>query len=146
MILAARHTGIVVRNLNKSLLFYKDILGLTIFKRMTESGPHIERLVGIPGAVLEWVKLKAKDGSLVELIQYHSNSNIFQKVENIPSDRLGCSHIAFTVADIDNVYKALTNKGYHCNSSPLVSPDGLVKVMYCHDPDGTTLELVQEIV
>lgn len=145
MILATRHTGIVVRDLSKSLVFYKDILGLTILKRTTESGTYIEQLVGIPGVILEWVKLKAKDGSLVELIQYHSNSNISQKVGNLPSDRLGCSHIAFTVTDIDNVYKTLCDKGYHCNSNPQVSPDGLVKVLYCHDPDGIILEFVQEL-
>ena len=71
MILATRHTGLVVRDLDKSLVFYRDILGLSIFKRMKESGPYIEWVVGIPGVVLEWIKLKANDGSLVELIQYH---------------------------------------------------------------------------
>ena len=33
-----RHTGIVVKNLNKSLNFYKNLLGFKIKKRMIESG------------------------------------------------------------------------------------------------------------
>lgn len=146
MILATRHTGLVVRDLDKSLVFYRDILGLSIFKRMKESGPYIEWVVGIPGVVLEWIKLKANDGSLVELIQYHSSSEVSQQTVNFPSDRLGCSHIAFTVTDIDGLYKNLVDKGYHCNSVPQFSPDGKVKVMYGHDPDGIIIEFVQEVI
>jgi len=146
MILATRHTGLVVRDLNKSLIFYRDILGLSVFKRMKESGPYIERVVGIPGASLEWIKLRVPDGSLIELIQYFSGSGVQQEIENSSSDRIGCSHGAFTVNDIDRLYSVLIDNGYHCNSMPQLSPDGTVKVMYAHDPDGIIVELVQELV
>lgn len=146
MILATRHTGLVVRDLEVSLAFYRDILGLSVFKRMKESGPYIEHVVGIPGVLLEWIKLKVSDGSLVELIQYHTNSGISQEIVNLSSDRLGCSHIAFTVNDIDRLYEVLVAKGYYCKSVPQMSPDGSVKVMYCHDPDGIIVELVEEVV
>lgn len=145
MILSTRHTGLVVRDLNKSLIFYRDILGLSVFKRMKESGTYIERLVGIPGVTLEWIKLQACDGSLLELIKYHTGSGVSQEIENFPSDKLGCSHIAFTVNDIDRLYSVLIDNGYHCNSVPQLSPDGTVKVMYAHDPDGIIVELVQEL-
>jgi catechol 2,3-dioxygenase-like lactoylglutathione lyase family enzyme len=145
MILATRHTGLVVRDLEVSLVFYRDILGLSVFKRMKESGTYIERLVGIPGATLEWIKLQVCDGSLLELIKYHTGSGVSQEIENFPSDKLGCSHIAFTVNDIDRLYSVLIDNGYHCNSVPQLSPDGAVKVMYAHDPDGIIVELVQEL-
>ena|SRR4030067_1405105 len=145
MILSTRHTGLVVRDLNKSLLFYRDILGLSVLKQMNESGPYIERVVGIPWATLEWIKLKVNDGSLLELIQYVSGSEVQQEIENFPSNRIGCSHISFTVKDIDQLYRILIKKGYHCNSAPQLAPDGSVKVIYCHDPDGIIVELVQEL-
>lgn len=145
MILSTRHTGLVVRDLEKSLIFYRDILGLSILKQMKETGPYIERVVDIPGASLEWIKLKVPDGSLVELIQYLSGSGAQQETENFHSDRIGCSHIAFTVKDIDQLYGNLIKKGYDCNSAPQFSPDGAVKVLYCHDPDGIIVELVQEL-
>jgi len=145
MIKAIRHTGLVVRDINASLTFYRDVLGLSVVKRMTESGPFIEKVVGIPGAVLEWIKLKAPDGSLIELIQYHSASSRSPVIENAPSDKLGCSHIALTVRDLELCYRVLTEKGLRCNNVPQLSPDGLVKVMYCHDPDGIILELVEEL-
>ena len=140
-----RHAGLVVRDLDISLVFYQELLGLSVFKRMKETGHYIERVVGITGASLEWVKLQAADGSLLELIQYNSTTDTPQKVKNAPSDQLGCSHVAFTVKNLDLLHKTLVDKGYNCNSEPQMSPDGMVKVMYCHDPDGIILELVEEL-
>lgn len=145
MILSTRHTGLVVCDMGKSLIFYRDILGLSVLKQMKETGPYIEQVVGIPGASLEWIKLQAPDGSVVELIQYFSGSGIQQEIANFPSDRIGSLHIAFTVKDIDRLYRTLIKKGYDCNSAPQLSPDESVKVIYCHDPDGIIVELVEEV-
>lgn len=144
MILATRHTGIVVRNLERSLGFYCGILGLEIWRRAVEEGRFIEKVVGIPGVRLEWVKLKAPNGSLVELLQYHTHP-VEAPIENASSNRLGCSHVAFTVEDLDAVYRRLVASRCHCNSEPQRSPDGRVKIIYCHDYDGVLLELVEEL-
>jgi len=145
LIKAIRHTGIVVRNLDKSISFYCDILGFSVSSRKKETGFYIEQIVGIPGVRLEWAKLKIQDGSLIELIQYHSDACETASVENYPSDRLGCSHIAFTVSDIEGLYKLLHDKGCHCNSLPMSNPECFAKVMYCHDPDGIIIEFVEEV-
>ncbi|MBG0777307.1 MAG: VOC family protein [Desulfovibrionaceae bacterium] len=147
MITATRHTGIVVRDLERSLAFYRDMLGLKEWKRATEEGAFIETLVGLPGARLEWVKLKAPDGSLLELLQYHSHPLAEEDlvVADAPANRLGCSHVAFTVADAAAVHAAMTRAGLHCVSGPLASPDGAVRVLYCHDPDGVIVEIVEEV-
>ncbi|MGE4299498.1 MAG: VOC family protein [Desulfovibrionaceae bacterium] len=147
MITATRHTGIVVRDLDTALAFYRDLLGLSVWRRAVEEGPFIESLVGMPGARLEWVKLKAPDGSLLELLQYHSHPPATEDlvVVDAPSNQLGCSHVAFTVADAAATHAALCAAGHHCVSAPLPSPDGAVLVMYCHDPDGVIVELVQEL-
>lgn len=145
MIINIRHTGLVVRDLNRSLRFYRDFLKLKPWKRNIEKSDYIDKVVGIKGAVLEWVKLKAKDGSLLEILQYHSPKIKNGKVKNALSNRLGCSHIAFTVKNIDDVYNKMLNKGFICKNRPQVSPDGKAKLMYCHDPDGIILELVEEL-
>lgn len=145
MVRSVRHTGLVVADLERSLTFYRDMLGLSIYQRMTESGPFIERIVGLPGVVLEWVKLLAPDGSLVELLKYQNQAARLVGEGYSKSDTLGFSHIAFTVAEIETLYKRLCKKGFHCNCAPQVSPDGLVKVVYCHDPDGIVVELVEEL-
>lgn len=144
-ILAARHTGLVVRNLDKSLAFYRDILGLELAARAIEQGGYIENLVGIPGAVVEWAKLKVPGGHLVELLQYLSHPVTAPAEELGRANRPGCSHLAFTVADLDVLFESLLSAGYKCNHAPQLSPDGKVKVLYAHDPDGIILELVQEM-
>ena len=142
MILGTRHTGLVVRELERSLAFYIAI-GLRVWRRDVEIGSFISTLVGIQDVRLEWVKLQASDGSLVELLQYHSHPDT-QPFTEVPSNRRGCSHIAFTVADIDQTCKEIARLGGSVINQPALAPSGLVKVAYCHDPDGILMELVEE--
>lgn len=137
-----RHIGIVVRDLDKSVQFYKDLLGLVVFSEMLEDGKYVEDLVGIKDASIKWAKLKAKDGTVFELLEYKNSE--FKDKDNYPANRLGCSHVAISVKNIEAIYKKLQSYECKCNSKPLFSPDGKVKVMYCHDIDGTILEIVEE--
>ncbi len=142
-----RHTGFVVRNLEKSLKFYRDVLGLTVYKRETEQGDYIEKLVGIKGVRVEWVKLNVPEGGLIELLQYHSHpdTEASKNPESLPSNKVSSGHIALTVKDLDALYQTLVKGGYKCNSAPLPGPTGKTKILYAHDPDGIILELVEDL-
>ena len=144
MIKATRHTGLVVQDLERSLKFYRDLLGLKVWKRQLEGGSYIDTVVAIPGVQVEWVKLQIPDGSLLELLQYHSHPDQVN-IHNYPANRHGCSHIAFTVDNLEAIYQELCHQKIHCNSPPQLSPEGQAKVLYCHDPDGIILELVEEV-
>lgn len=141
-----RHVGLVVRDLQVSLEFYQKFLGLIIAKHDTETGNFISRLVGIKNVTLEWIKLEIPGGGLLELIQHHSHPDtaMAKKSTLCPTNRLGCSHPAFTVTDLQTIYDRLISGGYQCISGPLHSPDGKVKVLFAYDPDGILLELVEE--
>ena len=136
-----RHTGIVVSNMEQSLKFYRDILHLKTVKDFTEEGEYIDSISALSGVHLRMVKLTADDGSMVELLQYISHPNKPPIKTGIYD--LGCSHIAFTVDDLDKEYERLSKKGVKFNCPPYVSPDGYAKVTFCHDPDGTSIELVE---
>lgn len=138
-----RHIGIVVRDLKKSIKFYEDLLELVVVNEMIEEGRYVEDLVDIKNASIKWAKLKAKDGTVIELLEYQNSEP--QDKDNYAANRLGCSHIAISVEDIDIIYSKLQTYNCKCNSKPLFSPDGKVKVMYCHDIDGTILEIVEEL-
>lgn len=136
-----RHTGIVVSNMERSLGFYRDILGLKVVKDFIEKGKYIDSISGLLETRLRMIKLITDNGSMIELLQYISHPRQPPVKSRIYD--LGCSHIAFTVDNIDNEYKRLLEKDVKFNCPPCVSPDGYAKVTFCHDPDGTNIELVE---
>ena len=138
---AIRHTGIVVSNMERSLEFYRELLGLKVVKDFKEEGEYINKISGLSGVKLWMIKLAADDGTMVELLKYMSHP---QKTPDNPQIcDIGCSHVAFTVDDIDEEYNLLSEKGVKFNCPPLVSSDGYAKVAFCRDPDGVFIELVE---
>ncbi|MCX5796522.1 MAG: VOC family protein [Elusimicrobia bacterium] len=140
---ALRHTGIVVTDLRRSLRFYRGLLGLRVWREETEAGPYLDSVVGLRGARVRWAKLKAPAGGMIELLQYLSHPRPARR--QVRSQDVGASHIALTVRDADGLCRRLRRRGLKVNSAPAVSPDGRVKVAYAHDPDGTIVELVEEL-
>ena len=138
-----RHTGIVVSDLEQALHFYRDLLGLKVVKRMDESGKYIDRISGLKNVKVTTVKLAAEDGNLVELLYYHSYLGRRDAKKDLR--RIGISHVAFTVRDLDLEYKRLSKAGVQFNSPPQISPDGYAKVTFCKDPEDNFIELVEEL-
>ena len=147
MITAIRHVGIVVRDLNKSLVFYSEVLGLEIYRRYVEEGAFIDELTGLKDVRLEWVKLIIPKGGLIELLQYHSHPDPEASAppKLCPSNALGCSHVALTVSNLDETYSRIRSHGYFAKSAPIVTSNKAAKILYCHDPDGTILELIEDL-
>ena len=144
MISSIRHSAFVVSNLEESLKFYRDTLDLELYRRETEKGEFIENLTGIKGVELEWAKLIIPKGGLIELLQYHSHPDAHSVPES-PSNKIGASHVALTIDDLSLLYSKLIKNGYTCKSEPLIAPGGKAKILYCHDPDGAILELIEDL-
>ena len=140
MIKAIRHTGIVVSDLNKALHFYRDLLGMRIVKDMDEGGDYIDALLSLEGASVRTIKMEADDGNLIELLYFISH---LRKPKNRDVTEIGCSHVSFTVENLDEEYKRLRENDIIFNSPPKTSPDGYAKVAFCRDPDGVWIELVE---
>lgn len=140
MVKNIRHTGIVVDNLQKSLFFYRDLLGFKVEKQMEEKGSYIDKVLALEGVEVTTVKMKAPDGAMIELLEYYSHS---KKLEPDQIVDIGIRHIAFTVDNLDSEYQRLKAEGIFFNSSPEVSPDGYAKVAFCRAPEGTFIELVE---
>jgi len=141
MVLNIRHTGIVVSDLVKESQFYLT-LGFKEVSRAIEEGEFISQVTGIEEVKIEWIKMTAPDKNLIELIKYHSHP-MNSAVKNSPSNKLGCSHIAFTVENINETCNIIAGYGGSIVNNPATSTDGKVKVAYCHDPEGVLLEIVE---
>lgn len=143
MISKLRHTGIVVRNLEKAIEFY-EMLGFQTWKRELEQGWFLETVVNLENACVDIAKLKAPCGSLLELLEYQKHP-VKMEIFMQPSNQLGCSHIALTVDSIDETLKSVRECGGSLVNPPAKSAEGEVLVAYCHDPEGNLLEFVEEL-
>ena len=140
-VLATRHIGIIVSDMGAALRFYRDYLGLPVERSFpSRSGDYMSALTGLADADLAIELLRAPDGSLIELLQIRSHPAPRGKPAAMAD--VGRSHVAFTVADLDDLYRRRDAFSVAFNSAPLDSPDG-VRVCFCRDPDGTMVELVQ---
>mgnify|MGYP006095098975 CR=1 FL=1 len=141
MIKAVRHTGIVVRNLRKSTKFYSE-LGFIEDNRAIEEGDFIDKVVGMKNTKLAWVKLKAPDGYLLELLQYESHPEE-KEISNQKSNQLGCSHLAFSVDKIEVFCEKIKKLGGNIVNLPALTNNKNIKVAYCHDNEGNLMEVVE---
>lgn len=139
--IAVRHAGLVVLDMEASIAFYCGQLGFQVARRMVETGPFIAALLGMPGAELETAKLSGADAAMIELLHFRNPAS--RRGGELTLNRLGPTHIALTVSNLDDLHRKLTPQGIAFIGSPQVSPDGKAKVAFCRDPEGNYLELVE---
>ena len=135
--------GIIVSDMEKSLKFYRDLLGLKVKSLVDEEGEFLDNMLTHENVKNKVAKLYAKnDNALVELVE--SISHPRNKTDR-DFFTIGTSHFALTVDNIDETYDYLIKNGVKFTAPPQQSPDGFAKVTFCEDPDGTPIELVEVI-
>ena len=143
MIKNIRHTGITVQNLKKMMDFFIYVLGFKLKKKMNEQGSYIDNMLKLKKVKVITAKLKAPDGSLIELLKFQNYKDKKKWSGKIYST--GLTHMAFSVKDLDKSYKTLKKKGVIFNAPPQLSPDGFAKVTFCKGPENLFIELVEEL-
>jgi catechol 2,3-dioxygenase-like lactoylglutathione lyase family enzyme len=144
VIAGLHHVGVTVADLDRSLGFYRDLLGLHVETRVSDV--EAEDVTGIPGARLSIADLDLPDGRVIELIEYTSAGG--QPLDQRTSDA-GSAHLAIAVDDIDAAWARLTDAGVTVRSPPVTLVDSGprwtgARVLYAVDPDGVTVELVED--
>ena len=116
------HTGFVVKDLEKSVDFYTNVLGLQLALRMERQGEFINQVLDFPDAHIKGAMVDKGEGHQLELIQYL----------NPASGPGGISR---------------KERGLRFNNPPASLSDDhghmLRKAMYAQDPDGNWLEFVE---
>jgi catechol 2,3-dioxygenase-like lactoylglutathione lyase family enzyme len=139
------HVGITVKDLDASIRFYHDVLGLQFSNEPSPwfDAPELGPAVGVPGAGLRQVSLLLGDTTL-ELLEYKSPPS--QTTKPLDSNCIGASHVAFRVDDIEATKAELEAKGIEFFSDVNVVDEGVLagwRWVYFSDPDGYPLELVE---
>jgi glyoxylase I family protein len=143
-IIATDHTGFTVANLERSLSFWLDVLGFELSHRPHQTGEHASEITGDPGAEISIAVLKGY-GHKIELLEYLAPVDR-KHVDVRPCD-VGSVHVAFTVDNLDAVLGAIAASGWKAAGKPQTlksGPNAGKRVVYVRDPDGTTIEFMQQ--
>lgn len=149
MIQGIWHFSFTVADIDRSIAFYRDLLGFTLVKTQEQANEYTSRLVGYPNAHLKVAQfalpgqprgISSHDLELVEYVHPRGDRGD----TNICNP--GAAHLAMTVDDIHAYYERLSMAGV-----PFVSPPNAITsgvnaggfTCYFRDPDSIVLELVQ---
>jgi catechol 2,3-dioxygenase-like lactoylglutathione lyase family enzyme len=142
-IIAADHTGITVSDVERSLVFWRDVLGFELSHRAHQKGELAEQITGVQGAEILIAVVKAP-GHKIELLEYRAPADR-KRVDARPCD-VGSAHIALVVDNLDPVLDRIAASGWKAAGEPqtlTAGPNAGKRVIYVRDPDGTTIEFMQ---
>jgi len=135
------HLGITVADLDRSLAFYRDLLGMRVIG--ISEGEEVGSIVGVPGATARIADLDAGAGQLLELLDYGAG-----RVDApVPGpDAPGSCHVSFEVRDLDAALARLASAGHPTMGGVThLSLGGVWQdcmIAYLRDPDGVIVELI----
>jgi glyoxylase I family protein len=142
MIRDIHHASFTVSDMERSVAFYRDILGMQVIWDSMHAGVAFkgevcDRLTNCPGRELRIVFLSVNE-KLIELVEYTPKGN---PASDYPSCDTGSAHVCFKTDNIQSLYEKLTEEHVrlHCAPQNL----GGVWAMYFRDPDGILLEAMQ---
>ena len=145
------HIAVCVADLDRSLHFYRDLLGLTVRLHTTQDmarrpgaespemyqSPRESRTVANvwfddPGTVQPFLVLTSHPGSRVD-------------GEPIKLDQIGISHISFGVEDVRAYAEELIAKGVSLAGTleDFTDDQGVMRTIFVYDPDGILVQFDQ---
>jgi glyoxylase I family protein len=119
-ITGVHHASLLVRDIDKSLGFYRDLLGLSLDVKRPD--------LGYPGAWLQ------AGNQQIHLLELPNPDPLEGRPDHGGRDR----HIALAVSDIDQISQRLTEAGL-----PFTMSRSGRKALFCRDPDENALEFVE---
>ena len=117
------HTRFRVSDMEKSIIFYRDILGMKV----------VEQKISPRGSKLVFLSFPDIDCEL-ELCSFPDSGSV-----QVPEDLV---HLAFEVDDLNMCIKKLKEAGIPITEGPLESSNG-TRFIFTEDPDKYEIELMQ---
>jgi len=119
------HTSITVRQMDESLRFYTEVLGLEFERRRTIPENHAE---------IAFVKDPAS-GARVELTHWDGKDQVE------PGEQL--DHLAFEVADLDRFLLKVKAQNVRVAKEPYRLSGGTSRIAFILDPNDVWIELIE---
>ncbi|MDQ2049773.1 VOC family protein [Natronolimnohabitans sp. A-GB9] len=135
--LSAHHVGITVSDLEETLPFYRDVLGLEVADRFSVGGEAFSDAVGVGDARGEFAHLEA-DGIRIELVEYDPEAR------GSPAAGLnqpGAAHVGLSVDDLEAFYAELPDD-VPTISEPRTTESG-TSILFLRDPESNLIEVLE---
>ena len=145
------HIAVCVADLDRSLHFYRDLLGLTVRMHTTQ------QMARRPGAESAEMYQKPRESRTVANVYFddpettqpflvltsHPGSEV--EGEPIKLDQIGISHISFEVEDVRAYAEELMAKGVPLAGTleDFTSDQGVMRTFFVYDPDGILVQFDQ---
>jgi catechol 2,3-dioxygenase-like lactoylglutathione lyase family enzyme len=134
------HIGLTVTDLDRSVAFYRDVVGLAVLvERFRTGGEWFDTLTDNAGAVINGAMLGDGDFCL-QLLEYEQGGT---RPPVTGHNRVGNLHFSVNVADVAAKRDEIVTTGGY-DVTPLVElPVAGGRSFYVHDPDGVPVEFMQ---
>jgi lactoylglutathione lyase len=139
------HVGLTVADIERSIAFYRDVLGMTLYRRRPHvDNDYVAQQTGYDGVVLNVASFRVADGpTTLEIVQYMTHN---RPAADTATNQPGITHLCVAVDDLQAAYDDLRGKNVRFRSPPVPitgGPNVGGLVVYFYDPDGYMLELFQ---
>ncbi len=119
------HTRMRVSDMDETIRFYRDILGLEVVERKTSPrGSHLAFLA-VPNS-----------DELIELCSFPASGQV-----RVQEDLV---HLAFEVENLDDTIRSLEAKGVKITDGPTMTSSGS-RFIFIDAPDGYEIELIERL-
>ena len=135
---------LVVSDMDTSLAFYRDLLGMRLTRDAVREGPSYDEILQTDGARVRvaFVETEA-DGYPLELVESLRPKS--RKTSRKMSD-VGAVRLCFEVNSVARTLNTLKRRGLRQWRGPIIlERDGakVAKLLYVSDPDGIEVEFIQ---
>ena len=146
-VLGVHHGGITVSDMDASLAFYRDGLGLDVTLDAVRDAPYLHETLAVPFTALRYVLLRvpgSDGGAIVELLEYQGAERM--PAASRPQDP-GNGHLCLQVEDAVALHARLRGLGCRSRSPETVEitagANAGGRIVYVADPDGYWVELLE---
>lgn len=141
------HVGFIVSDIEQSLRWYTDVLGLKVEREIRElSGEWISAVTGFTATKLKMAWVGVGDGCSIELDQYIAPPGSDAPCPSHRND-VGAAHVGIQVDDVHAEYERLLDLGVKFAGPPpprLPNKFPWAKcAAFLQDPDGNWIELLE---
>lgn len=134
------HIGLSVVDIERSIAFYRDMLGLEPLCEVFDfGGEDFATIMAIP-KVTGRMCMIGSDALRLELFEF---ANARPKAPDHPVSDRGYSHFCIEVEDIAATCERMRAAGVRIHSPVITFPGSGMKAIYCRDPDGNVFEVVE---